>query len=362
MTTQDASDITETSAIGHGSITYLGASNPTQHGHVWSTSQNPTVESYPGGGKTEKGAADSTGAFTSDLTGLTQETTYYVRAYAANDEGTSYGEQVEFVTLQAYTVSYNGNNQTSGTAPENQTKIHSQDLTLASNTGNLARNGYTFAGWNTKADGTGTDYAEGGQYTTNADLTLYAKWEGTEVTVETATGEGNATVKISAAHAAAGHVFTDVTAEDPPPAAPENVELPYGVIGFTITGLAADGDCSTVILEFPRNTAINTYYKYGPTQANPADHWYEFMYNGQTGAKINHTATNTEITLHLCDGLRGDSDLEENSVIDDPGGPGIAQAPFGPAHSIPTMNQWGLMIMSVLFVISALFMRRRGLI
>lgn len=84
------------------------------------------------------------------------------------------------------------------------------------------------------------------------------------------------------------------------------------------------------------------------------------MYECQTGAIINHTATDTEITLHLCDGLLEDSDLLANSVIDDPGGPGIAQTPFGPAHSIPTMNQWGLVIMSVLFVLTALFMRRRG--
>ena len=83
----------------------------------------------------------------------------------------------------AFTVAYNGNSNTSGSAPANQTKYYDTALTLAGNSGNLARNGYTFAGWNTKADGTGTDYAAGGSIAATAQpkndgetLTLYAKW------------------------------------------------------------------------------------------------------------------------------------------------------------------------------------------
>jgi uncharacterized repeat protein (TIGR02543 family) len=49
-------------------------------------------------------------------------------------------------------------------------------LTLATNSGTLARTGYTFAGWNTASIGNGTDYATGASYTTNAAVTLYAKW------------------------------------------------------------------------------------------------------------------------------------------------------------------------------------------
>ena len=178
------------------------------------------------------------------------------------------------------------------------------------------------------------------------------------VTLPTATSLGDATLSA----VTAGHVFTSVTAQMPPGGGPDNVSFPYGFFRIIVSGLAADGDCSEVRLQLPKNTAINTYYKYGRTQANPADHWYEFMYDGDTGAIINHTATQTEITLHLCDGLRGDSDLTANRVIDDPGGPGVPIAGPAPTHSIPTMNQWGLMIMSVLFVLTALIMRRRGVI
>jgi uncharacterized repeat protein (TIGR02543 family) len=79
-------------------------------------------------------------------------------------------------TLNTYTVSYNGNSSTSGTAPGNQTKTYGVDLTLATNSGNLAKTGYTFSGWNTLSTGTGTHYDVGGTYTTDAAVILYAEW------------------------------------------------------------------------------------------------------------------------------------------------------------------------------------------
>ena len=57
-----------------------------------------------------------------------------------------------------------------------QIKTHGVDITLSSNTGNLIRTGFNFDGWNDAANGNGNDYAENSTYTTNANLTLYAKW------------------------------------------------------------------------------------------------------------------------------------------------------------------------------------------
>jgi fibronectin-binding autotransporter adhesin len=79
-------------------------------------------------------------------------------------------------TGATYAVTYNANSATSGTVPSSQTKNHDVSLALALNSGGLARTGYSFAGWNTLANGQGTSYAEGASYTTNAALTLYAKW------------------------------------------------------------------------------------------------------------------------------------------------------------------------------------------
>jgi GH43 family beta-xylosidase len=64
---------------------------------VWNTTENPTVDSYLG--KTDEGTG--TTAFTSTLSGLHDTTTYYVRAYAVNSNGTVYGGEKSFTTLMA---------------------------------------------------------------------------------------------------------------------------------------------------------------------------------------------------------------------------------------------------------------------
>jgi uncharacterized repeat protein (TIGR02543 family) len=79
-------------------------------------------------------------------------------------------------SIANYTVVYDANGATSGASPDAQTKAAGTGLTLASNSGGLARTGYGFAGWNTVDDGSGTNYAEGAKYTADADVTLYAKW------------------------------------------------------------------------------------------------------------------------------------------------------------------------------------------
>ncbi len=101
VTTQAASDITATTATGNGTISDLGVPSPSQHGVCWSTSNNPDTSDS----KTEQGAVAATGAFTSSITGLTPNTTYYVRAYASNSAGTVYGGEISFTTdPQAPTV------------------------------------------------------------------------------------------------------------------------------------------------------------------------------------------------------------------------------------------------------------------
>jgi len=79
-------------------------------------------------------------------------------------------------TPTEYTVTYDANGSTDGTKPDDQTKTYDVTLVLASNSGTLIKTGHAFAGWNTLANGTGTDYAEGANYTANTGVTLYAKW------------------------------------------------------------------------------------------------------------------------------------------------------------------------------------------
>lgn len=92
LTTTAASAISTTSATSGGSISSDGGATVTARGVCWSTSQTPTTSNS----KTTDGT--ETGSFTSSLTGLTPNTTYYVRSYATNSAGTAYGTQVSFTT------------------------------------------------------------------------------------------------------------------------------------------------------------------------------------------------------------------------------------------------------------------------
>ena len=93
VTTTAISNIDKNTATGGGNVTADGGATVTARGICWSTSQNPTIS----GNHTTDGTG--TGSFTSSITGLTANTTYYVRAYATNSAGTAYGEEVSFTTL-----------------------------------------------------------------------------------------------------------------------------------------------------------------------------------------------------------------------------------------------------------------------
>ncbi len=84
-----------------GNVTSDGGNTVTARGICWGTTANPTVS---GSHSTEAG---TTGSFTSNITGLTQNTLYYARAYATNGIGTSYGNAVSFTTpkyIPTYTI------------------------------------------------------------------------------------------------------------------------------------------------------------------------------------------------------------------------------------------------------------------
>jgi uncharacterized protein (TIGR02145 family) len=92
LTTDDVSSITTTTAICGGNITSEGGALVTARGICWNTVSGPTVDNAI----TTDGSG--TGAFISSLTGLVRGVTYYVRAYATNSGGISYGNEVSFTT------------------------------------------------------------------------------------------------------------------------------------------------------------------------------------------------------------------------------------------------------------------------
>jgi hypothetical protein len=95
LSTADVTAITFTTASSGGIITNEGGSPLLSKGVCWNTTGNPTTSDS----KTDEGT--STSSFTSSLSALTQSTKYYVRAYAINNIGTSYGNVVTFSTPKA---------------------------------------------------------------------------------------------------------------------------------------------------------------------------------------------------------------------------------------------------------------------
>jgi hypothetical protein len=93
ITTTSVSGITTMAATSGGNITADGGSPITARGVCWSTNPNPTVILTT---KTVNGTG--TGSFSSSLGILNASTTYYVRAYATNSSGTTYGNEITFTT------------------------------------------------------------------------------------------------------------------------------------------------------------------------------------------------------------------------------------------------------------------------
>lgn len=106
---------------------------------------------------------------------------------ALDGSGTSYNTGAAFTTNgdttlyakwlpDTYTVQYDANGATAGTSPSDQIKTHDVNITVQGNSGNLLRTGYTFTGWNTRAEGDGTNYNIGASFSSDADTTLFARW------------------------------------------------------------------------------------------------------------------------------------------------------------------------------------------
>ncbi|MDR1759237.1 MAG: InlB B-repeat-containing protein [Fibrobacter sp.] len=118
----------------------------------------------------------------------TAGTVYYYAVATNTDNGiTAIAKSGVFevvVETTNYTVTYNGNGNTSGAVPTDETEYQNNEpVTVLGNTGTLVKTGYIFAGWNTKADGTGTNYAAGATFNITANVTLYAKWTAETYTV-----------------------------------------------------------------------------------------------------------------------------------------------------------------------------------
>ncbi len=215
VTTQAVSSITTTTATGNGDVTSDGGSTVTERGIAWNTTTAPTKANF------FATTAGTTGVYTSSITSLTSGTLYYVRAYAINAIGTTYGNEVSFTTLIIPTVTTPtvtlitssgatlGANVTSlgipatisargtcwGTSPAPVTDCTAEGLTTTgifthARTGMSAGTFYYYRGYATNT--TGTAYSADGTFTTLAAPTVTTQAV-SSIATTTATGNGDVT-------------------------------------------------------------------------------------------------------------------------------------------------------------------------
>ena len=120
------------------------------------------------------------------------------------------------------------------------------------------------------------------------------------------------------------------------PTLPANYIFPVGLLSFGITNLLVNGSIGvTNFLHLDAATNVDytatTFFNYGPAPGNPTPHWYEFNYDGTTGAQL----FSNRIVLYFQDGARGDHDLVVNGEIVTTGGPAALHIiPPGPPLSL----------------------------
>ncbi len=102
-----------------------------------------------------------------------------IRVRVTDIEGATYDKVLAINVIRSgQHLTYNGNGNTGGNVPVDSVGYpQGTTVTILGNTGNLVRTGYTFAGWNTDANGSGTTYSGGNTFNIGAtDVTLYALW------------------------------------------------------------------------------------------------------------------------------------------------------------------------------------------
>ncbi|MEI7899498.1 MAG: leucine-rich repeat protein, partial [bacterium] len=195
-----------TSYADSGSATFtMGSANVTLYAK-WISTNTYTV-TYSGNGNTGGAAPTDSGAYLSGATvtvltnsgalaktgcafsGWNTSTNGLGTDRAANSTFTMGSANVtlyaKWIPTNTYTVTYDGNGNTGGSAPtDSGAYLNGATVTVLSNSGMLTKADFTFTGWNTATNGTGTSYAASGGATFtmgSANVILYAQWAETNI-------------------------------------------------------------------------------------------------------------------------------------------------------------------------------------
>ncbi|MGE7023410.1 InlB B-repeat-containing protein, partial [Solibacillus cecembensis] len=194
--------------------------------------------------------------------------------YAVNDTfkmgATNVTLYAKWTVNPTYTVSYDGNGETSGKVPGSNNYEEKATVTIAANSGNLEKIGFTFAGWNTQADGKGTHYAANDTFKMGAtNVTLYAEWTANPTYTVSYNGNGATGGQVPGNNSYEEKVIVTVAANS------GNLEK----TGFTFAGWNSQADGKGT------HYAVNDTFKMGATNVTLYAEWtanptYTVSYNG----------------------------------------------------------------------------------
>lgn len=229
-----------------------------------------TTDTLPANGFTKTGYTFAGWNTKADGTG-----TNYAAGAPAKELATEDGATVTLYakwTPNTYTVTYDGNGNTSGAVPSPETWTYGTTALTAAQPGNLAKTGYEFNGWNTADDGSGTTYAAGASLgTLSAEITLYAKWSVQQFAVSFDAKGGlpvPGVVNINYGE--------KITAPNPAPTK----------TGYTLEGWYANPECTGEAWDFENDTvtgATTLYAKWEPEK-------YAVTFDVKGGEQVDDTA------------------------------------------------------------------------
>jgi Fe-S cluster biogenesis protein NfuA len=146
---------------------------------------------------------------------------------------------------------------------------------------------------------------------------------------------------------ALGCGFATAQYEAPTVAPPPGMVMPHGVLAFTTTA-CGNGATINLSITYPEELPQGAkFYKYGPEAGNPLPHWFELTGVSISGATVSYSIT---------DNGAGDSNPAEG-IITDPAGYAVFTA--AGAASIPTLSEWGMILLSALLALVAMTTIRR---
>ena len=209
-------------------------------------------------GDANKKSADGTSGSNSFRFNSTDESGYVVIGF--KKFGITYDPYIYYWLEQ--TLEYNGNSNTGGSAPASKT-YYDKGTSVQAKSNTYTKSGYSFSGWNTKANGSGSSVAASAWYTLNANTTFYAQWSENDYTVTVNAGTGGTVGASLTTTTITGHKDSKA---DLPTATPDP--------GYYFTGWTKTSGSVTFYNQSSANTAqVNGLTAAATVQANFAPLW-----------------------------------------------------------------------------------------